>query len=97
MLAITGASGAIYALRLLQVLLAAGAQVHLSISPSGGLVLKQELGIELDLKRFRPRTLPLTADRPGDAAAGDGRSARSSRGQRFGGRGRSRLPSLSRT
>jgi 4-hydroxy-3-polyprenylbenzoate decarboxylase len=61
-LAITGASGAIYALRLAQVLLATGAQVHLSISHSGALVLKQELGIELDLNRFRPQMLPLAAE-----------------------------------
>ena len=32
--AMTGASGAIYAVRLLEVLLAAGRQIHLSISPS---------------------------------------------------------------
>ncbi len=63
-LAITGASGAIYALRLLQVLLAAGARVHLSISPSGALVLKQELGLEIDLRHFRPELLPLAHDSP---------------------------------
>ncbi len=61
-LAMTGASGAIYALRLLQVLLAAGVRVHLSISPSAALVLKQELGIEVDLKRFAPAELPLLPD-----------------------------------
>ncbi len=61
-LAITGASGAIYAMRLLQVLLAAGARVHLSISASGVLVIKQELGIELDLARFQPEILPLDSD-----------------------------------
>lgn len=48
-LAMTGASGAPYALRLLEVLLLAGRQVHLSISPSGQSVLKQELGFEADL------------------------------------------------
>ena len=63
-LAITGASGAIYALRLLQVLLAAAARVHLSISPSGALVLKQELGLEIDLRQFRPEMLPLEPDSP---------------------------------
>jgi 4-hydroxy-3-polyprenylbenzoate decarboxylase len=58
----TGASGSIYALRLLQVLLAAERRVHLSISPSAQLVLRQELGIEIDLARFEPRSLPLSPD-----------------------------------
>ncbi len=66
-LAITGASGAIYAVRLLQVLLAAGTRVHLSISPSGALVIKQELGLELDLARFKPEALPLSPDSPASA------------------------------
>jgi len=51
-LAITGASGAIYAVRLLEVLLAAGQHVHLSISPAAQLVLKQELGLNVDLENF---------------------------------------------
>lgn len=51
-LGVTGASGACYAVRLLEVLLAAGHDVHLSISPAGKAVLKQELGIEIDLDRF---------------------------------------------
>ncbi|MCE9608014.1 MAG: UbiX family flavin prenyltransferase [Planctomycetia bacterium] len=45
----TGASGAPYAVRLLDVLVAAGTDVQLSISPAGQAVLKQELGIEIDL------------------------------------------------
>ncbi len=61
-LAITGASGAIYALRLLQVLVAAEMRVHLTISPSARLVLLQELGFDLDLDRFRPEELPLHPD-----------------------------------
>jgi flavin prenyltransferase len=48
-LAITGASGAVYARRLLCVLLDAGCEVHLSISPSGREVIAHELGVELDL------------------------------------------------
>ena len=40
-LGITGASGAIYAVRLLEVLRASGRSVHLSISPSGGEVIRQ--------------------------------------------------------
>jgi flavin prenyltransferase len=61
-LAITGASGAIYALRLLQVLVAAEMRVHLTISPSARLVLLQELGFDLDLDRLRPEELPLHPD-----------------------------------
>lgn len=48
-LAITGASGAPYAVRLLDVLVAAGCDVHLSISPAGQAVLKQELHLDIDL------------------------------------------------
>jgi 4-hydroxy-3-polyprenylbenzoate decarboxylase len=51
-LGITGASGAIYAVRLLEVLLTAGCDVHLSISPSGQTLLKQELGLNVDLAKF---------------------------------------------
>ena len=52
-LTITGASGAVYAVRLLEVLLAAGREVHLSISPAGAAVIKQELGRTVDLENFR--------------------------------------------
>jgi flavin prenyltransferase len=61
-LAITGASGAVYALRLLEVLAASERQVHLIISPSGAAVLKQELNKGVDLDRFDPRSLVTTAD-----------------------------------
>jgi flavin prenyltransferase len=66
-LAITGASGAVYAVRLLEVLLRAGKTVHVTLSPSGAAVLKQELGLDVDLARFRPGML-LTgkADPPGE-------------------------------
>jgi 4-hydroxy-3-polyprenylbenzoate decarboxylase len=67
-LAMTGASGAIYAVRLLEVLVAAGRQVHLSISPPATLVLKQELGIDVDLERFSPASLLVAEDSPGRAA-----------------------------
>jgi flavin prenyltransferase len=50
-LAMTGASGAVYATRLLEVLLGAGQHVHLLISESAGLVLKQELGLDIDLTK----------------------------------------------
>lgn len=46
-LAITGASGAVYAGRLLQILLASDEQVHVTISPSGAAVTKQELQVRL--------------------------------------------------
>ena len=49
---ITGASGAAYAVRLLEVLLEAGREVHLAISPSGHAVIATELGRPLDLDRF---------------------------------------------
>jgi 4-hydroxy-3-polyprenylbenzoate decarboxylase len=50
-LAITGASGAVYARRLLAALLRAGSDVHLTISPSGAAVLKQELEIVVEPAR----------------------------------------------
>jgi len=52
-LAITGASGAIYAVRLLDVLVAAGCDVQLVISTAGQAVLRQELGLVVDLAEFR--------------------------------------------
>lgn len=56
-LGITGASGAIYAARLLDVLLAAGRNVHLSISAAGQALLRHELGVEIDLNDVRPGEL----------------------------------------
>lgn len=56
-LGITGASGAIYAVRLLDVLVASGCNVQLSISPAGQAVLKQELGLDVDLREFRLENL----------------------------------------
>jgi len=44
-LAMTGASGAAYAVRLLQVLAKAGRTVHLTISESGAQVLREELNL----------------------------------------------------
>jgi 4-hydroxy-3-polyprenylbenzoate decarboxylase len=44
--AITGASGAIYSLRFIQGLVAAGVRVHLIISPAGRRLLHDELGLE---------------------------------------------------
>ena len=63
-LAITGASGSPYAVRLLEVLLTAGREVHLSISAAGQAVFLQEVGRHLDLERPDPAVLL------GDAFAG---------------------------
>ncbi|HTN76289.1 MAG TPA: flavin prenyltransferase UbiX [Pirellulaceae bacterium] len=58
-IAITGASGAVYAKRLLEVLLCAGRDVHLVISPSGKVVLKQELHVDVNLEQFQLSSLGL--------------------------------------
>lgn len=50
-LAITGASGAVYAVRLLQCLCEAKVPVHLVMSPSAGTVIRQELGLDLGPNR----------------------------------------------
>jgi len=54
---ITGASGSAYAVRLLEVLLKGGHDVHLTISPSAALVFKQELGLQVDVASFEAATL----------------------------------------
>ncbi|WP_435010949.1 UbiX family flavin prenyltransferase [Tundrisphaera lichenicola] len=53
-LGMTGASGAPYAVRLLQVLCRAGRTVHLTISTSGAQVLREETGLSVALNRFDP-------------------------------------------
>ena len=55
--AMTGASGSIYAVRLLEVLLAAGHRVHLTISPAAQQVLAHELGMKIDLHDFQTEQL----------------------------------------
>ena len=50
--AITGASGAVYARRLLEVLCEAGHPVRLSVSPAGAAVIQQELNVA------RPQAAP---------------------------------------
>ena len=57
--AITGASGATYSIRLLEVLSAAGCDVHLMISGAAQSVLKQELDLTVDLDSFSPAMLML--------------------------------------
>lgn len=51
-LALTGASGAPYGVRLLEVLLAAGRTVHLTVSPAAVEVIERELGRCLRLDNF---------------------------------------------
>ena len=65
-LAITGASGSPYAVRLLEVLLRAGRTVHLVVSPAAVEVFEREIGrtLVLDEKHFDLQTLL------GDAAEG---------------------------
>lgn len=62
---ITGASGAAYAVRLVEALQAAGRDVHLSISPSGREVIRQELDLNVDLEDFAADALLLGASRSG--------------------------------
>ncbi len=74
--AVTGASGAIYAARLLQVLASIERRVHVTISQSAAQVIEHELGLRVDLNRFDPQQL-LTinfggeSSRPTSAIAGE--------------------------
>lgn len=58
--AVTGASGSPYALRLIAVLLNAGCDVQLTISAAAVTVLQQETGRSIDLDHFDPASLGLT-------------------------------------
>src|SRR5207253_2979341 len=51
--ALTGASGSPYGVRLLEVLLRAGRTVHLTISPSAAEVLEREMDRRVRLDQFR--------------------------------------------
>lgn len=64
--AITGASGAAYAVRLLEVLLAAGREVHLTVSAAAQTVLKQELDVSVDIDDFKPESLTCDPVTPGN-------------------------------
>jgi 4-hydroxy-3-polyprenylbenzoate decarboxylase len=57
--AITGASGAVYARRLLEVLLQVGRRVHAVMSPSARIVFREELEIELGSGPLTPASLGL--------------------------------------
>ncbi|MCH7729241.1 MAG: UbiX family flavin prenyltransferase, partial [Planctomycetes bacterium] len=66
-LAITGASGAVYAQRLMEVLLQRGNELHLTISPAGAAVIKQELNVNVRLEDFQlVDLLPESADFAGN-------------------------------
>lgn len=56
---ISGASGVVYAVRLVEVLIAAGCNVELSISRTAAGILKKELDLDINLDRFNPSKLML--------------------------------------
>lgn len=60
--AITGASGAVYAARLLEALLTLGREVHLTISDSGAAVIRQELQVNVGLRGERLAEVFQSAD-----------------------------------
>ena len=101
--AITGASGAVYSLRLIEVLLATGHDVHLSISPTGAQVIHEEMDLRVDLNDFQPADLML--DDVTQRLRQQDSHAAGLRGHRHGGqqcaerrggpRGRAALPPLS--
>ena len=68
-LAITGASGVAYGLRLLDVLLAGERTVHVTMSPSAREVLRLEAGIEVDLQSVS--LADLLPERPQDVTTGE--------------------------
>ncbi|MBD3674552.1 MAG: UbiX family flavin prenyltransferase [Planctomycetaceae bacterium] len=61
-LAITGASGSIYAVRLLEILLSTNRDVHLVISQAAAEVFRRELGVKIDLKNFSLDQLQFSPD-----------------------------------
>lgn len=65
--AITGASGAVYAVRLLELLVHSGREMHLMISPSGAAVVKQELERTVSVDQFDLGALlsPAAAEKAG--------------------------------
>src|SRR5690606_5274465 len=65
-LALTGASGAPYAVRLLRVLVGHGRIVHLTLSESAAEVLRAELDLDVSVERFDPSALGIVG--PGRVA-----------------------------
>lgn len=62
---ISGASGSRYAVRLLEVLLQAGREVHLTISPAAQQVFAAEVGQSVSIDRFKLESLLPDADPTG--------------------------------
>ena len=60
--AVTGASGSIYATRLLEVLASVGVDTRLTISEAASAVFQQELGLKINLDHFKPAMLQLDAE-----------------------------------
>ncbi len=58
--AMTGASGSAYAVRLLQVLLGSDVEVHLTVSGAATQVLREELGLTVSVKGLKPESLIVT-------------------------------------
>lgn len=56
-IAITGASGSPYGVRLLEVLLRSGRDIHLVMSPAATEVIDRELGLKMNLDHFEPKLL----------------------------------------
>ena len=69
--AMTGASGSAYALRLIEVLMGAGCRLHLTISPAAVQVFRQEIGGEIDLEKFELSQLFAGSQQMGDGATGE--------------------------
>ena len=75
-LAMTGASGAPYAVELLRTLCRLGRTVHLTVSPSGAQVLREETGLSVDPKALDPAVFgdlapgKVVYHRPDDFSAG---------------------------
>lgn len=55
--AITGASGIIYAQRLLAILSQSDVRVYLTISEAGAITMREELSVKIDLTDFQPESL----------------------------------------
>jgi len=72
----SGASGAVYGVRLLEVLLAANRAVHLTISPSFAAVYQQELGTPLDLRSIDLLSMLVGFGEWRERLGGQGSSAR---------------------
>lgn len=72
----SGASGAAYGVRLLEVLLAADREVHLTISPSFAAVYQQELSTALELTTFDSLSMLVGFAEWRERLAGQGHSPR---------------------